>query len=312
MANIHKKRNASILASHPEIKHLQGPEWKSKWIALLLVITQISLACWTSTWQWSARYVLIVYISGATISQSLFLASHELTHGLFFTSPKWNRMFALLVNWPSLIPYVASFRIYHLEHHAHQGVSDVDTDLPSEWEKRWFRGRFLKLVWLAMQLVFYAGRPVLVRPHPLTPHEVTNIISQIIFTCGLYRWAGPGAICFLALSTLLSGGLHPCAGHFLSEHFFMDGKFSETCHDTFSYYGPLNALTWNVGYHNEHHDFPRIPWSRLPRLKELAPEYYDDLPVCPSWVFALWSFVNDPRISLHSRLVRMSESSKDK
>ena len=37
----------------------------------------------------------------------------------------------------------------------------------------------------------------------------------------------------------------------------------------------LNLIALNIGYHNEHHDFPDVPWSRLPQLKQMAPEYYD-------------------------------------
>ncbi len=33
----------------------------------------------------------------------------------------------------------------------------------------------------------------------------------------------------------------------------------------------------NFGYHVEHHDFPRVPWVRLPRVRRLAPEFYDSL-----------------------------------
>ena len=44
-----------------------------------------------------------------------------------------------------------------------------------------------------------------------------------------------------------------------------------------SYYGWLNWVTFNFGLHTEHHDLARIPWVRLPQLRKIAPEFYDNL-----------------------------------
>jgi len=66
----------------------------------------------------------------------------------------------------------------------------------------------------------------------------------------------------------------------------------------------MNIFSFNVGYHNEHHDFPKIPWTRLPALKAMAPEFYDNLPFHTSWMLVLWKFLTDPRISIYNRTKR--------
>ena len=63
-------------------------------------------------------------------------------------------------------------------------------------------------------------------------------------------------------------------------------------------------MTFNVGYHNEHHDFPSVPWTRLPQIRAIAPEYYVELKSYVSWTRLLFQFLFDRELSLFSRMVR--------
>src|SRR5262249_27617532 len=74
--------------------------------------------------------------------------------------------------------------------------------------------------------------------------------------------------------------------------------------ETYSYYGRLNLIAFNVGYHNEHHDFPSVPWNKLPHLKKTAPSYYNSLKAHYSWTKLFFRFLFDKNITLFSRTIR--------
>jgi sphingolipid delta-4 desaturase len=104
---------------------------------------------------------------------------------------------------------------------------------------------------------------------------------------------------YLLASFCFSIGFHPLGARWIQEHYTLDPS-----QETFSYYGPLNFLALNVGYHNEHHDFPCIPWSRLPQLKAMAPEFYDSLRCHRSWTRLWLQFLFDRRYDLFDRVER--------
>ncbi|HJQ64930.1 MAG TPA: fatty acid desaturase, partial [Gemmatimonadales bacterium] len=115
---------------------------------------------------------------------------------------------------------------------------------------------------------------------------------------------GPKALAYFAMSLFFSIGLHPLGARWIQRHFLTaDGD-----QETFSYYGPLNRIAFNVGYHNEHHDFPSIAWDKLPRIRSTAPEAYDGLSAHRSWTRLLFRFLFDPTLSLFSRVVRQDRN----
>lgn len=294
----HFERRKQILKEHPEVKSLFGLD-RWLWIKTMLAVSiHLSIAIWMVPDQlgWMLLLALVV---GATFSHVLFLAIHEITHDLAFRSRIANNWLALVANIPIVFPFAIAFKYYHAEHHWQQGKDGVDTDLPTKNEALLFRGFIGKLFWMINQILFYAIRPMMVKRLAIDKWLVINAIFQIIIMAAFVWFAGWYSLLYLLVSVFFSGGLHPIAGHFIAEHYvFKEGQ------ETYSYYGPLNAITFNVGYHNEHHDFPNIPGSRLPRLKQIANEYYEPLYSYNSWSKVLLRFVLNESVSLFSRVKR--------
>eukprot|EP00002_Diphylleia_rotans_P013663 TRINITY_DN2663_c0_g1_i2.p1 TRINITY_DN2663_c0_g1~~TRINITY_DN2663_c0_g1_i2.p1 ORF type:complete len:332 (-),score=43.11 TRINITY_DN2663_c0_g1_i2:237-1232(-) len=299
----HAARRKQILQAHPEIRDLKGPSIKTFFLSAFLIISQLAIARESGN---LSLWVLgpVLYIFGATANHTLSLAVHELSHGLCFHARWANRLLAMLCNLPQLVPSGASFRYYHLRHHTSQGVDGVDVDVPSVFEARVFVGPLGKAVWLLLQPLMYALRPLIVSPHPASAEELLNWVLVLASDAFIYTHWGPSALAYLGLSSLVGHGLHPCAGHFIAEHYITTG---DPAQETFSYYGPLNWVTFFVGYHNEHHDFPDIAGWNLPKVTKIAPEFYNTLHSYDSWVKVLFQFIFDPNVTLYSRVIRKSK-----
>ncbi|HTT82671.1 MAG TPA: fatty acid desaturase [Rhizomicrobium sp.] len=297
----HGARRAAILAARPDVKRLFGPTARTAWLGLGVVILQFGLAALLCHAPWWAILACAFFI-GAFAVHCLNCIIHECTHNLAFKKGAANRTLAIFVNIPSLVPSATAFRHYHLLHHHHFGVRGMDSDVPTSWEVRLVENRATrKLLWLLLLPVSYGLlHPIHVRARmPLDGWFAMNAGTVFIaWVCVLGFLGWPAAI-YLLLSTYFATGPHPSGAHILQEHIAFDGGNGMA-----SYYGPINLVSVNLGYHLEHHDMPAVSGWRLPALRRMAPEFYSSHYHHKSRLLGLLQFVFDRRIGLDSRPIR--------
>jgi sphingolipid delta-4 desaturase len=301
----HRDRTKQLLRSHPEMRRYIGKNPYTSLIILGCVALQVSVGFLVNGWPWWAIVLASVSI-GACASHALWTLIHECSHNLIFSKTYLNTLFGIMANLPHLLPSAVSFQRYHMKHHAFQGVYDLDADLPSYWEARLVGNSALgKALWLLLFPIFQVTRPPRLKEIRMFDRWIVlNIVVQLAFDAAVYRYIGPGALLYLAASFFFSVGLHPLGARWIQEHYLVAPP-----QETYSYYGPFNKVAFNVGYHNEHHDLPSVPWNRLPKIRSGAPEMYNSLVYHTSWTKLLFTFLFDSRISLFSRQERIERGS---
>jgi len=299
----HPQRSRAISTAYPHVRALNG---RNPWTALIavgVVGLQVALAASVGhlglSYWWAA--LLLAYAVGAFANHCLYVVIHDATHRLIFRSRAANMLVAIFADMPNVMPTAIGFSIYHLKHHAHQGDHGRDADIASHWEARLIGSRaYRKALWLLLFPLFQLSRPPRLKGiAAVNRWSILNALAALAFDTAIVTAFGGNALLYLAASWVFSIGFHPLAGRWIQEHFTLDPQ-----QETASYYGPLNRVALNVGYHNEHHDFPAVPWNRLPRVRALAPEFYDALKTPPSWTGLWLAFLLDPRYSLYSRVLR--------
>ncbi|OWB66234.1 hypothetical protein B5S30_g1570 [[Candida] boidinii] len=313
----HTSRRKEIMKKYPQVTKLCGHVESTKYISVFVVLLQITISYYLKdTFPLSLKFLLLAYFIGGFANQNCFLCIHELSHNLGFKKPIHNKLFSIITNLPIGIPYSASFQPYHQLHHKFLGDEVYDTDLPTKYEAIFLSNVLGKAFFATFQIFFYALRPMFVTTVPYTAIHLLNVIVQFLFDYLVIHYWGWYSYFYFLISSFLAGSLHPTAGHFVSEHYiFRPPKIYRPFLDlppveTYSYYGILNLFTWNVGYHNEHHDFPFIAWSNLPKLKETAPEFYSGLPTHESWCWTIVDFIFNYDVTMFNRVKRNTAGKK--
>ena len=304
----HKVRTKQILAEHPEIRKLIGKNPYTFFVILFCVAFQLTLSWLLRAQSWWL-VLAVAYFAGAFACHTLFVCIHECAHNLLFKKRAFNSIAGIIANLPLVFPSSVSFQKYHLKHHSYQGVEELDADMPYRWEGALINNSTLgKAVWLLLYPIFQMIRPVRLKEISLMDKwTVINMIIQFTFMGFFIYFLGMKPTVYLILSFFFSVGLHPLGARWIQEHFLTHGD-----QETKSYYGMLNTVNLNVGYHNEHHDFPSVPWNKLPQVKKIADSYYSSLGYHTSYTGLLFRFLYDRELSVYSRMARANRGERKK
>lgn len=297
--NPHIQRARDILRAHPEVKSYFGPYPLSALYIAAIVLFQLGLAFLLRDAGW-AWVLACSYLVGAFASHSLFVLIHDAGHNLIVKGSVANRLFGILCNVGQGIPSAMSFRAFHALHHSHLDEYDYDGDLAYHSEARWVgNSPWRKALWLSCFGLIEIVRPLRIKRATVDQWILLNFAIIAVVDVLIWYACGTRGLAFILLSTLFGIGLHPLGARWVQEHYtFVPGQ------ETYSYYGFLNRVAFNIGYHNEHHDLPRVAWVFLPKVKEIAPEFYDGIYAHRSLTKVLLEFLFNPDLDLYARITR--------
>ncbi len=299
--DLHIERRKEMMKKYPaEMRAIMGNSPGTALWILLVVATQFAAAYLLRDQNW-AIIILAAWVFGAWLNHALYVFIHDSAHNLVFKSELANRIIGMVCDFPLVAPGAMAFRKYHLIHHTRMGQAAYDADLVSDREARLVgNSSFRKFIW-----VFLLGISQAMRPMRITIQQfwdkwiITNLVVQVAVMAATIYFLGFPAILYMLSSTIFGLGLHPLGARWIAEHFVTnEGQ------ETYSYYGPMNPIMFNVGYHMEHHDFMTVPWNRLPQIKKVAPEFYRDLKSYASYPKLLVQFLTDKNLTLYSRITR--------
>lgn len=326
----HYKRKKAIIAKYPQVLKLYGNTPITALFGLALFVAHLFVTYLVAVKydSWIASFVMS-YALGAYFAFDLNNVCHEAIHRLVFKNSTLNRLLGMIAMLPCWYgPFGSFFAVEHMWHH--NAVVDkclrygpqnnplirkvVITFLFMFFVNFGFALMTLLLsaaVTLGVVVSFMTSPSATLAGHVKLPAFVHRIkpydrFPQLIkpslfFNTALavayhflvfYYLGGWKATVYQLASTCFSNGLHPLGMRQVQEHYILSDQPS------YSVYSSWGPMFMNVGMHCEHHDFPLIPCWRLPQLRKIAPEFYDNLVQYKDYTSIFIDFLTKPGIPL--------------
>lgn len=312
----HFERKKAILAAHPEIKNLYGT---NPWTFLAIIGV---MACHTAVGIWVGDkpwwlWFLCMYTIGTLNAFQLQMLGHDAAHALIFQNKTMSKFATVLAFTSCFVgPFGSYWLVEHMWHHNIVVDKSIRLGLPTNGP---LKKAFVSLITIflvnlglgynsiclvyaaAVQLFKYltgASKEPFVTSFPMRPFNsfpqilnrwtALNIAMSYTFHALVFYYGGFWSLFYFLTCIGFSDGLHPLGMRMVQEHYVAVKN-----QPTYSVYSPFSLLLVNVGYHTEHHDFPLIPWNRLPEVRKTAPEFYDTLKYYKSYTEILIEFFSN-------------------
>ncbi|MCG6902398.1 MAG: fatty acid desaturase [Rhodobacter sp.] len=303
-ARRHNDLRRAAIAAHPELKTISGSDPRT-----VLALPVILVAHWGMAWLLSDAAIWVIFVAAFFWGQIAIHAAgslvHETAHKLIFRTERPKLAFDLGLEW--ILGSYGKQLTYQHEHITshHPYIGDYERDYEHE-DICAFQSRMtlrhdnpaiqrlltgLTLVIHALPLGFLIGDEVLPRLNAWVSGRPQKDPERHVESTRPPRWQVRLFIAVSLLSNLTLLALFGFwallyhlwslslflgklgiwnLGQSLSEH---EGSNDEA--PSRSTYSWINLALFNTGYHNEHHTFPNVAWTRLPVLTRAAPEVFN-------------------------------------
>ena len=224
--------------------------------ALLLIAWTVSLvgACWLDLSHCSLLMILATIVLRTFLHTGLFVTAHDAMHGtVLIDHPRLNHLVGrLCTTLYSFLSY-AALQAKHQLHHQHP-ATELDPDFCAQGMGRWY------LEFMRGYLVGASSR------------QIWTLLLGMAASFISLHWLGQVSIAnlllFWVLPILLSSIQLFYFGTFLPHHSPTNlGKHRSRSSNLSTLWSLLTC--YHFGYHWEHHEYPYLPWYRLPSVKSL-------------------------------------------